>query len=359
MTADLLAGAGAGAGAAVAVAASAGAGGKSALVPSVSVRLNNVPLPSPVTADLVAVSVSDSLDSPAMFTLQLVSWDARRSRLTWADDALFAPGAAVAIAMGYQGREQPLLSGQITALELEYAAGQTPMLTVRGYDARHRLNGPRRTRSFAQMTDADIFRQVASPAGLAIEVEATTVRHEQVFQHNQTDLEFLLERARRIGFELLVDGPTLRIRGRRPAGPPAVTLKRDEDVIEFTPRLSTAGQVNAVEVRGWDVKAKQAIVGQAKAAGAAGEKAVSVSEPVSSKAEADQLAAGQLAAARRDDVSGAGLCIGNPAVRAGATVSLDGFGTRFGGRYDVVSAEHRFAAGRGYRTSFEVERSAK
>lgn len=357
MTAELLAIAGAAAGAAAAVGAAA-LGGKSELVPSVTVRLNQVPLPLLVLDDLVAVTVSDSRDAPAMFTLRLLTWDARLSRFTWVDSPLFAPGGQVAIAMGYGGREQPLFSGEISALELEYGVGNTPMLTVRGYDARHKLNGPRRTRTFAQVSDSEIFRRVAAPAGLALDIELTRVQHELVLQHNQTDLEFLLERARRIGFELLVDGPTLRLQGRRPPGPPAAILKRDEDMIEFNPRLSVVGQVASLEVRGWDARRKQAIVGQARALTPGGVPVVSVDDPVASKAEADQLAAGQLAAARRDDISGSGVCLGNPAVRAGVAVVLDGFGQRFGGRYEITAAEHSFAAGRGYRTSFEFERSA-
>ena len=52
-------------------------------------------------------------------------------------------------------------------------------------------------------------------------------------------------------------------------------------------------------------------------------------------------------------MTGTASAIGNPAIRAGAVVRLEGLGPDFSGDYRVTAATHSIDSG-GYRTSFEV-----
>jgi phage protein D len=136
------------------------------LVPTFQVRLQGNDLPASAMADLTSVAVYEDLQAPGMFTLQLQSWDMQRQRVTWADDPIFDVGAAVQIRMGYVDHLETLLEGEITGLELEYDAREVLILTVRGYDRRHRLLRGQKTRSFTKMTDSDIARKIAQEQGL-------------------------------------------------------------------------------------------------------------------------------------------------------------------------------------------------
>src|SRR6185369_9270293 len=84
---------------------------------------------------------------------------------------------------------------------------------------------------------------------LSAQAEDTKVVHEYVLQHDQTDLELLAGRAHRIGFEVVVEGKILHFRPRKNDAGAALTLARDEDLVEFCPRLTTLGQAGEVEVR--------------------------------------------------------------------------------------------------------------
>src|SRR5262249_54472412 len=71
----------------------------------------------------------------------------------------------------------------------------------------HRLQRARRTRSFDNVTDADIARRIAEEAGLTqLDITPTRTVHEHVLQCNQSDWEFLGGRAAEIGFEVGMDG---------------------------------------------------------------------------------------------------------------------------------------------------------
>ena len=214
--------------------------------------------------DIKGLIVRRDISAPGFFELRLNNRKQAGAAVILSDDPRFTVGNAVEINMGYLGELKPVMTGEITGLELESHAG-VELLTVRGHDRGHRLLRGRKTRSFTQVKVSDIARKVAQDAGLSCRAEDTQVTLEYVLQHNQTDWEFLETRARRVGFEILVDGKTLEFRPHKNDGSEVVTLSRDSDLIEFYPRLSTLGLVGEVTVQGWSPKDKEAILGKAKA----------------------------------------------------------------------------------------------
>jgi phage protein D len=341
----------------------------------VSVRINGSPLPPEAMDDLQAVTVQEDMEALGMFTLHLSDWDMDALRVQWMDHTLFTEGNEVQIQMGYEGDASlpTLMVGEITGLEPEFRVEASPLLVVRGYDRRHRLARGHKTRAFVQQKDSDIARQIASAAGLRPQVTDTQVRLDYVLQHNQTDLEFLHERARRLGYEVVVEDKTLYFR-RPPANrPAAVTLALDQDLVEFCPRLTTMTQVGHMGVRGWDPKNKTAIVGTANDAEGMGgnhtgpqvtrsafgpTSSIGVQHPVFTQAEADQMAQGQFHDMALSYISGDGACCGRPDVRAGMVIRIEGAGRRFSGLYYVTSTTHTLTAEQGYRTAFTVRRNA-
>jgi phage protein D len=247
---------------------------------------------------------------------------------------------------------------------------------VRGYDRRHRLQRGRKTRTFVQQKDSDIAAQIASEAGLTAEVEDSSTVHEYVLQANQTDLDFLHERASRIRYEVVVEDKTLFFRPVANAQSAVLTLTMDGDLLEFYPRLSSAGQVSEVAVRSWSPKEKKELLSQATAGDAVStmggqESGAALAEgafgtaiellsarPVVTQAEADQLAKARLNDLMLALISGEGVCWGRTDLRAGKVIKIDGVGQRFSGQYYVTGVIHRYSFQGGYETHFMVRRNA-
>ncbi len=350
--------------------------GAQKLVPEFRVQVNGSDLPSQAMLDLLAATVQEDVGAPGMFTLQLINWDMSQLKVTWSDDDLFAEGNAVEIQMGYVDNLETVIVGEITGLEPEFQAGEVPRLTVRGYDRRHRLLRGRKTRSFTQVKDSDIASRIASDLGLTAAVEDTGVTLDYVLQHNQTDMEFLQDRARRIGYELVVEDKMLYFQLHQNSESEVLTLARDVDLIEFYPRLTTLNQVGQVAVRGWSPKDKAQIVGQAgvgdeptkmggattgpaAADNALGQASIaSVDRPVFSQAEADQIALGRFNDIALAYINGEGVCIGRTDLRAGTVIKIEGVGQRFSGLYYVTSTTHSYLPAKGYRTAFTIRRNA-
>ncbi len=346
------------------------------LAPEFQVHIKGEALPTEAAADLIGVSVLDDVDATGMFTLIVSGCDADEMKVKWIDDEIFREGNSVEIAMGYRDNLQTLFSGEITGLEPEFLEGQPTRLIVRGYDRRHRLLRERKTRSFTNIKDSEIASQIAADAGLIPEVDDSALILPYVLQHNQTDLEFLLARSQRIGFEALVVGQSLKFREREIKADEMLVLRREQELLDFRPRLTTTGQVGEFVVHGWNPKDKREIIAFARngdektlMAGTtsgprAGEQAFgkakgsSVTRPVQSQAEADQMAKQRFSELALDFIRADGVCIGEPRLRAGSNVKIDGIGTRFSGLYYVTSCEHRYSPRKGYRTSFNARRNA-
>jgi phage protein D len=340
------------------------------------VIVNGKTLPGEKRPFVGSILVDDSIALPGMFALEMVSSFELDDVNEWIDDELFTVGNVVEIKLGYGNDLEALIIGEITGLEPEFISSRLPTLTVRGYDRRHRLQRGRKTRTFVKQKDSDIASKIAVDAGLRAQTVDSEVTHDYVIQANQTDLEFLQERARRIEYEVVVYDKELIFRPVQNSESEVLTLTMDDHLLEFYPRLSAARQISEVSVRGWDPKERKAIVGKAQASslvstmgeGESGPKLsdkafgsiadVLSAQPLMTQAEADQIAKAALNRKALSLIEGEGLCLGRTDLRAGKVIKIDGLGRRFGGKYYVTAAIHRYTAAGGYRTQFQVRRNA-
>src|SRR5207302_2725730 len=114
------------------------------------------------------------------------------------DSAVFRMGTKVQVAFSCESELITVTEGEITAITVEQGIGGRHELVVFGMDESHRLARGPRTKSFQQMTDADIVSQIAGQYGFATDVDATGEVHEYVLQSSQSDYAFLKQRAGRI-----------------------------------------------------------------------------------------------------------------------------------------------------------------
>lgn len=330
-----------------------------------TIKIEGTPLTGDAISSLDEVVVDHSLHLPSMFTLRLFSADMR-----WLEDETFREGKKVEIQAG----EPPvsILTGKIAAIEPDLNQ-DLPRLVVRGYDLSHKLYRGKKRRSFNNVTDSDLANQLAQEAGLRPgEIENPPgAPHEYVYQNNQTNAEFLLARARRLGFELFVEDDALFFR-RPPTGGDAVQLSWGANLRSFRARLSTAEQVNEVEVRGWDPLKKEKVEGRATrgtgapqigisqpgadvARNAWGEAKIAIVDQfVRSPSEAEVLAQSALDELASSFVEAEGTCDGNANVKPGKQVEIAGVGSRFNGKYYVTTVVHEWNLVNGLRTHFNI-----
>jgi len=339
---------------------------------------------------ILQISVEESLHMPAMFTLVVANpyFPSNKKDGPWKNDSLFDFGKTVKIKFGASTTDSPefsqenqgyVISGEITSIESHFTTeSQAPMI-VRGYDASHRLHRGRYNRAFQNMSDTDIVRQIASESGISTGTidqsggpygygDIPVSDKGYIFQENQTNMEFLRERAARLGFELFVEDGKLNF--RKPKAGTTLNLKWLDDVYSFRVRANSAEQVSGVEVRAWNYSTKKAIVankkseqvltstGRGKGSSSSSKfsgsapKMIVVNQPVFEQTEADNMAQGLV-----DELGGEYLCAdgradGNAKLRPGRIVQLKDMG-KYSGTYYVTETRHLYCD-RIYTTEFTV-----
>jgi uncharacterized protein involved in type VI secretion and phage assembly len=316
--------------------------------------------------ELVSLArVEESVHLPDSFVLRLAD-----PHFELFDRMAFPMGSAVEIGFAAEGDPTVVTRGEVTALAVEQGAGGLHELVVSGMDVGHRLSRGPKTRSFQQMTDADIVNRIAADYGFEVDADATSEVHEYVLQSSQSDYAFLKQRGDRIGFDLWVAEGKLHFK-RRPqaaASPPILTW--GENLHKFKVRFSSVERCDEVVVRAWDPASKAAIVGRATqgdlGSDAPGARQVSDAShsafgevrrfagqfPMSTQAEADALAQSLLLKASGEEVVVRGEAAGNPLIAAGAEVEIRAVGQKLSGRYRITSAEHVYGSSTPYVTRF-------
>ena len=295
-------------------------------------------------------------------------------------DFLFFDGQTVdfgkefSVEFGPPSSQTPLFKGRVTGLEAHYPKSSEPLLTVLAEDRFQDLRMERRTRSFNDMSDSDVFSQIASQHGLTPQVDVDGPTYRVLTQVNQSDLAFLRERAAAVDAEVWVDDRTLHAQARTRRNAGTVALKYGQKLLDFSTLADLSHQRTSVRVSGWDVAGKSALDEEAgesvvsaeldgKRSGASvlSEALAERNERVTSSVPLSQPEARAMAEARyraraRRFVTARGAADGTPSLRVGSTLDLTGLGDLFDGKYYVRLARHTFDKADGYRTSFEVER---
>lgn len=309
----------------------------------------------------------------------------------------------LSLKVGYApGVREPLFFGEVTGVQADFPATGVPTVTLVAHDFVQRLAQGKLARGFSILPDfviaaivsvENLLLPMIDPAVIALST-ATGVLN-AVFkqsgrkQKGQSDLDLMKEIADTYDADFWVGDPPFEAEGLRGRTmylsrlvfkeyEPRLTLTWGESLVSFTPRVTKVGQVAGVAIRftmplipisfvvvvAWDFDRESLSVSTFPGAGAvrignlAGDVMTIIERPLKDPADimnAALLATRLLRNRINNRLTGSGTAVGDPRIRAGAVVKLDGMGPSFSGAYRVTSAVHTIDAG-GYRTDFKVRR---
>jgi len=380
--------------------------------PTFRIAIEGTNLADPTLREILSLKVVMDMEKLTYFEFTIANpWHYRddtagnpqEATFKYSDTTLFDVGSRIHIEMGYADRLLPMMTGIITRLSPKFPESGPPTITVCGQDnlvlLKNRKAAKGEPKYYTKKKDWEIAQIIAKRNNLDFEPpkedDREAPQHDMVVQRNQDDATFLMERAKRIDYDCYIvvgtkdekDKGTLfflkptdgRAGAKARPGQSSQRLTYQftwgENLMSFTPELTTADQVSRVTVKGWDAKTKSAITGSATKAdlegpdknkGTSGPEVVEtkigkkeeilVDWPVQSKAEAKALAVSLLRERAYRFLQATGQAIGLPDMRPGDNVVIDGIGKRFSGQYYLTRVEHSIG-NNGYLTSFEVRRT--
>jgi hypothetical protein len=373
--------------------------------PAFEIKINGEKLPIAMRASVVSVSYQNGIEGADRVEITLANDDLR-----WLDHLLLQVDNGFTLSIGYAPDPlEEVFVGEITGVNASFPNGGMPMLTIVAHDFLQRLTKGTKDRAFelnlpcigkfplpdrdvvtSLVNAADLLIPPIDPAGAALSfltllmayaLDPLEAKQGIRLQQGQSDFDFLSMLAKENGWEMYIDhtmeprGYVLRFQFLIQDHVPSVTLKWGESLSEFTPRLSTIGQVTGISTRIWVPSIKrecvlvlswdferaafnlmvfpgrdslEELLGSTKAQGVVKIEAIG-------PATAPKKILSELLPRLNSRLTCSGSTIGDPRIKASRVINFEGLGEQFSGLYRVTSATHTMD-GSGYRTQFEARK---
>jgi len=213
--------------------------------PQFEVRIEGVGLPRDVVRDVREVTYHDDVENVDGFEITVNNWDPilRQYKYVGAEtqrslngstqesvlQRLFDPcNKKVELRLGYVNKLQAMMTGIFTTLAPSFPSSGGPTLTVSALNFLHRLRREQHTQVWTNKKDSEIaeeftFTLPGTGETLHVVTDSTAKGNEQplvyLAQDNKYDLDFLLTRARKNGYVLVLQEAETDSRGNvtRPA----------------------------------------------------------------------------------------------------------------------------------------------
>lgn len=373
--------------------------------PEFSLRINGDPLPPALRAAVSSVSYTDGIEGADRVEVTFAN-----PGLRWLDHPLLAVDNGFRLSMGYAPDPlEEVFVGEITGVEPTFPSGGMPTIRVTAQDFLQRLTRGTKDRSFllnipsignfplpdvaiaALVSGTNLLIPNPDPVGGAISTIMTLASYlafpqfAQVGvrkQTGQSDFQFLSQISKANGWEMYIDhtldphGYVLRFQFLIQDYAPSLTLKWGSSLMEFTPRLTTVGDVFGVSARVWvdslkmefvilvswdydraslDLQIYPSLVGDLSSVVGKDKADKTLSIKPTGFAQTPQKILTELLPRLNNRLTGSGSTIGDLRIKAGRVINFEGLGDQFSGLYRITSATHSMDSG-GFKTSFQVRK---
>jgi len=344
--------------------------------PRPAIHVDGIPQPE-LSADLLELTIEESMSSPARCLARFNNLDSSGGR-----GAGFKYFALNEVDFGRRlaGRlGEPALrmfEGRVQLMGGVYPAGRPPELVLEADDGLQALHLRQRTRIFEHMSNSQMIEAIAAEhrLGVAIGLSGAQPVHAQTAQLNQSDAAFLFDRVMAAGGEVWIDQQTIVVTDSAPPATPAALVYGDS-LEAFTVQADAREQRTALGVSGWDMRTKQVATavateadlppgdGSSRSGGrtvadAFGQAVETITGEIAASAdEARSLAVAHYLTRSANFITGCGVAVNAPGLRAGRAIDLRGLGPLFSGIYQVTRVRHHFNPENGLRTTFDVRRA--
>jgi Bacteriophage probable baseplate hub protein len=327
-----------------------------------------------VTAQLLGMEMRECEGGMSSLELRFSNFGSFAAGLAdflFEDGAILKLGADLKVYGGDVSSPTEIFRGKITGLEERFMENSPPDLVVLAEDSLQGARMKQRSKNWDSATLADIVRQVANNVGVTPVVDGLSQSIGDQQQFNESDLHFLRRLLARYDADLQIVGSELHASPRAQAQRNSIELDMNSQLRDVRVLADLSQQVSQITATGWDYQQGQTIsvTSQTTAFGpgsgksgkdwleqALSQRSVQLAQFAGlDSTDAQALVDAEFAQRIRRFVVAHGVAEGNPLLRVGSWLKLNGLGPRFSNTYYTTSAVHRFDTAAGYRTEFTAE----
>lgn len=329
---------------------------------------------SNVTSQLLSLEMREHEGGMSSLEMRLSNFGTASTgiaNLVFEDGAVLKLGAAVLVYAGDASSPTEIFRGKITALEGRFPENNPPELVVLAEDALQTARMARHTKNWDSATLTQIAQQVATNLGLTPVLSGLDSNIGTQQQFNESDLRFLRRLLARYDADVQVVGTELHASPRSQAQRNSIEIDLNSQLKHVRVLADLAHQVTQITAAGWDYSQGQAISVTSQTTslgpGSGQTGATWVQQALATRSEhlgqfanlnapnAQALVDAEFAQRSRCFLVAQGVSEGNPNLRVGTSLQLNGLGPRFSNTYYTTSTLHHFDTQGGYETRFCAE----
>ncbi|HBB35677.1 MAG TPA: Rhs element Vgr protein [Cyanobacteria bacterium UBA8803] len=322
---------------------------------------------------LLAVYVIKAVNKISAARLVYLDGAADTSDFPLSNQDTFIPGKEIEILAGAGNDPISLFTGIVIRQNLKIRDHSAPQLVVECRHQAVKLTVGRKSAYFFAQTDSDIISALLAKAGVAAQVEDTSVTHQQQVQYDATDWDFLLTRAEANGKLVFTNDDQVTVKAPAVTGTPVCTLGFGSTIIEMDAEIDARSQYSAVTSLTWDAAQQSVLEKEAADPGVNSPGNLSSDDLASvvaldhyqlqhiavTEEEAQAWADAQWLKSQISKVNGRVKCEGIATVNPGDVVTLSGVGDRYNGNVFVTGVRQDFDLVQGWKTHIQFGNTEK
>jgi Rhs element Vgr protein len=271
----------------------------------------------------------------------------------------FVPGKEIEIFLGYRSDETRVFKGIIVNHRLSVRLGFSN-IEIDCRDAAYRMTLRRKSRYFEALSDSDLAAQLIDAYQLSHDMAATEHQHAELVQYDVSDWDFLLMRMEFNDLITMLDDGAFTIAPPDFNQQSEFRLEYGRNVLEFDGELELRDQFEEVSARSWDYSNQELLERTAAEPDIQANGNLPASDIMSANQDEpiihrhgghvveDELQAWADARLLKDRLSrtrGRVRFHGNPELKPGQLIELQGLGDRYNGVVFVAGVRHEFDRG--------------
>lgn len=326
------------------------------------IYVDNSRISTELEAAVKEVTVIDRINNPSKFMITFKDTDG-----TFIDSSDIFVGSKVKIQTGYKDDVHDVFQGEVTGLIADFSKVNGRVVTYQGYDVLHKLNRAKRQQAYMEMSYKDVISQLMSDASVSGSCCSIGSAKKTILQSKQTDLEFIQDIADRYDLVIKTKQEKVSIKEYSPNTSEDVVVEWGKTLIRFEPNIDSTRVFTDAKIHSWD-KANIELVSSEKTASDSNSDFLKLVNQkfgahqtffnhtdISDINTLDNLALKSLQHTSRKFLSGRGIVKGNPEIKAGSVIKINGLPQVWCLKYFVVTAKHYIKPDQGYSTEFEVD----
>lgn len=326
---------------------------------STNILINGSPISD--LYQVISIAVEKEINRIPYARIEILDGDPAKENFEISSSKDFVPGNEITIKAGYHSKNDVIFRGLVIKHGIRIRKGRSPSLIVECRDKAIAMTIGRKSVSYSDVSDSDVFSQIAgSYSGLSTDIDSTKVQIKELLQYYSTDWDFVISRADINGLVVLVDDGKVSIKKPDTGSSPVLNLSYGDTILSMESEIDARTQFKSVQCNSWDHKS-QAIVeadseapslttpGNLKRADLA-----SVAGPAVYKLHTtapleknglQSWANALMTKSVLSMVSGTLSFQGNGTVKPGVMLSISGIGARFNGNIYVSGVAHTIEKG--------------